>query len=117
VRSIEDSTLLEHLREQKIHLEVCPTCNIQTNVYDTYQDHPIDQLYMSGLSVGVNTDTRTMTDITLEQEYEKLRQTFGWNKSHFLQCNLNALNAAFIPDKIRQRLADQLRTAYTLHDD
>jgi adenosine deaminase len=116
VRSIEDPILLEHLREQNIHLEVCPTCNIQTNVYDTYQDHPIDQLYVSGLSVGVNTDTRTMTDITLEQEYEKLHQTFGWNKSHFLQCNLNALNAAFIPGETRQHLADQLRTAYALYD-
>lgn len=116
VRSVEDPALLEHLREQKIHLEVCPTCNIQTNVYDTYQDHPINQLYMSGLSVGVNTDTRTMTDITLTQEYEKLHQTFGWNKDHLLQCNLNALNAAFIPDKTRQHLADRLRAAYALHD-
>ena len=104
--------MLEQLREQKIHLEVCPTCNIQTNVYNTYQDHPINELYMSGLSVGVNTDTRTMTDITLEQEYDKLHQTFGWNQDHLLQCNLNALNAAFIPDQTRQRLADRLRTAY-----
>ena len=116
VRSIEDPALLEHLREQKIHMEVCPTCNIQTNVYDTYEHHPINELYMSGLSVGVNTDARTMTDIILTQEYEKLHQTFGWNKDHLLQCNLNALNAAFIPDKTRQRLADRLRTAYALHD-
>jgi adenosine deaminase len=116
VRSVEDPALLEHLREQKIHLEVCPTCNIQTNVYDTYQDHPINELYTLGLSVSVNTDARTMTDITLTQEYEKLHQTFGWDKDHFLQCNLNALDAAFIPNKVRQRLADRLRTAYALHD-
>jgi adenosine deaminase len=116
VRSIEDNALLEHLREQKIHLEVCPTCNIQTNVYDTYQDHPINELYTLGLSVSVNTDARTMTDITLTQEYEKLHQTFGWDKDHFLQYNLNALDAAFIPNKVRQRLADRLRTAYALHD-
>jgi adenosine deaminase len=116
VRSVEDPALLEHLREQKIHLEVCPTCNIQTNVYDTYQDHPINELYTLGLSVSVNTDARTMTDITLTQEYEKLHQTFGWDKDHFLQYNLNALDAAFIPNKVRQRLADRLRTAYALHD-
>lgn len=35
VRSIEDPALLEHLREQNTHLEVCATCNIQTNGYDT----------------------------------------------------------------------------------
>jgi adenosine deaminase len=116
VRSVEDPALLEHLREQKIHLEVCPTSNIQTNVYDTYQDHPISKLYRLGLPVSVNTDTRTMTDITLTQEYEKLQQTFGWDQEHFLACNLNALDAAFIPGETRQQLADRLRIAYALHE-
>jgi adenosine deaminase len=115
VRSVEDPALLEHLREQKIHLEVCPTCNIQTDIYDRYEDHPISKLYRLGLPVSVNTDARTMTDITLTQEYEKLHQTFGWGKEHLLQCNLNALDAAFIPGETRQRLADRLRAAYALH--
>jgi adenosine deaminase len=53
-----------------------------------------------------------MTDITLTQEYEKLHQTLGWNQEHFLRCNLNALDAAFIPGKTRQRLADRLGAAY-----
>ena len=72
VRSIEDPALLEHLRQQQIHLEVCPTCNVQTNCYDTYADHPIDKLYRAGISVGVNTDTRTITNITLSQEYAEV---------------------------------------------
>jgi adenosine deaminase len=57
-----------------------------------------------------------MTDITLTQEYEKLHQTFGWTKEHFLRCNLNALDAAFIAGKTRQRLGDRLRTAYALYE-
>jgi adenosine deaminase len=57
-----------------------------------------------------------MTDITLTQEYEKLHQTFGWNQEHFLRCNLNALDAAFIPNEVRQRLADRLRAAYARHE-
>jgi adenosine deaminase len=78
VRSIEDPTLVEFLRHRQIHLEVCPTCNVQTNVFDTYPQHPIDRLYRAGLSVGVNTDTRTLSEITLSQEYAKLHETFGW---------------------------------------
>jgi adenosine deaminase len=57
-----------------------------------------------------------MTDITLTQEYEKLHQTLGWNQGHFLRCNLNALDAAFIPGKTRQRLGDRLRAAYALQE-
>jgi adenosine deaminase len=112
VRSIEDPMLLEHLRQRQIHLEVCPTCNVQTNVYDTYADHPIDKLHRAGISVGVNTDTRTITNITLSQEYAKLHQTFGWDTEDFFQCNKNALKAAFLPDNVRSKLLAQLVDGY-----
>ena len=112
VRSIEDPALVEHLKREQIHLEVCPTSNLQTNIYDGYADHPISKLYQAGLSLGVNTDTRTITNITLTQEYEKLHQVFGWDEDHFLQCNLNAVRAAFLPEPVKQRLENQLRTEY-----
>ncbi len=112
VRSIEDPALLAHLRRHGIHLEVCPTSNVQTNIYADYPDHPIDRLYGAGLSVGVNTDARTVTDITLTQEYEKLQRVFGWGPEHFLRCNLAALQAAFIPDALKQRLTDRVVEGY-----
>jgi adenosine deaminase len=112
VRSIEDAELVEHLRQQQIHLEVCPSCNVQTDIYDTYADHPIDKFYRAGLSVGVNTDARTLVNVTLSQEYENLHETFGWEASDFLQCNRNALNAAFIPEDVRQRLLARLMDGY-----
>jgi adenosine deaminase len=113
VRSIEDPALVEHLRQQQIHLEMCPTCNVQTDIYDVYADHPIDKLYRAGISVGVNTDTRTLTNVTLSQEYEKLHQTFGWDREHFSQCNRNALKAAFVADDVRQKLLTRLVDGYS----
>jgi len=112
VRSIEDPQLLAHLRQHQVHLEVCPTCNVQTDIYDAYADHPIDQLVQAGLSVGVNTDTRTMTNITLGQEYAKLHQTFGWDTLDFYQCNRNALKAAFVPEDVRSKLLARLADGY-----
>ncbi|MGB2910676.1 MAG: hypothetical protein WBB55_08865 [Anaerolineales bacterium] len=111
-RSIEDPALLEHLRQHNIHLEVCPTCNVQTDVCQTYSDHPISDIYDAGLSISVNTDTRAITNITLTQEYEKLHRTFGWDKEQFLQCNLHALRAAFVSEPVKQRLIDRLLEAY-----
>jgi len=112
VRSGEDPELLAHLRQQRIHLEVCPTANVQINIYPTYGDHPIDRLYRSGLSVGVNTDGRTLSNVTLNQEYERLRRAFGWGNEDFLACNLDALDAAFIPGSVKQRLTARLIEAY-----
>ncbi len=114
VCSIEDPELLERIRSEHIHLEACPTSNVQTDCYDTYADHPIDRLYRAGISIGVNTDTRTISNISLNEEYEKLHQTFGWGKEHFYRCNVNALNAAFIPDDMCNNLLDKLAASYKL---
>lgn len=112
VRSIEDPALVEHLRKEHIHLEVCPTSNLQTNIYAIFADHPINNLYDAGISLSVNTDARTITDITLTEEYEKLHQFFGWDKQHFLRCNMQALRAAFLPEPVRQELMARLEESY-----
>jgi len=112
VRAIEDPALVEYLREKQIHLEVCPSCNIQTDIFDTYADHPIDHFYRSGLSVGVNTDGRTLVGITLSEEYAKLHETFGWDRDDFLRCNQNAARAAFVPNEVRDKLLARLADGY-----
>jgi adenosine deaminase len=108
VCSIEDPKLLEHLQAHQIHLEACPTSNVQTNCYDTYADHPIDKLLKAGISIGVNTDSRTISNITLCQEYEKLNDTFGWTPADFYQTNNFALNAAFLPENTKTKLQKKL---------
>ncbi len=113
VRSTEDPVLVALLREQRIHLEVCPSSNLQTNIYREMTEHALDQLYRAGLSVGISTDARTITDITLEQEYENMRAAFGWTDRELLACNLNAVEAAFIPDELKKELSARLREGYS----
>jgi adenosine deaminase len=108
VRSVEDSALVEHLRRERIHLEVCPSSNVQIDVYPTYARHPIDRLYRADVSVGVNTDARAVTQVTLSEEYERLADAFGWREADFLACNLNAIEAAFAPADVKRRIADRL---------
>jgi adenosine deaminase len=112
VRSAEDEKLVAHLRDNNIHLEICPTCNVQINIYDRLRDHPIDKLYRAGVSLNVNTDCRTITNISLNREYENLQREFGWTKAHFYQCNVNALKAAFIPEAVKEKLLVLLDKGY-----
>ncbi|MBU4485121.1 adenosine deaminase [bacterium] len=112
VRCLEDPALVEELKASGIHLEVCPSCNVQIDLYNEYKDHPIDRLLKAGVSVGINTDARTLTNITLTQEYQKLHEVFGWGVDDFMQCNLNAVQAAFIPEKLRKKLESCLIDRY-----
>ncbi len=112
VRSIEDASLVTHLSEEGVHLEVCPTSNVQTDIAGTLAEHPIGRLREAGVAVGVNTDGRTLSDVDLTGEYGRLQQTFGWGPEEYLTANLNAIGAAFAPAEVKERVAEFLRSAY-----
>ncbi len=108
VRSIEDPALVRHLADTRIHLEVCPSSNVQTRTAPSYAEHCVDGLYRAGVSLGINTDARTITNVTLEQEYTRLRHHFAWSDDQLTACNREALRAAFLEDAIRTRLLERL---------
>jgi adenosine deaminase len=113
VRVWEDPELVRRLAIEQIHLEVCPTSNVQTNICATFADHPIDQLARAGVSLGVSTDCRTVSDVTLSGEYRQLAEVFGWSREDFYRRNLAALRAAFIPSVSRREVIEsRLRAAY-----
>ncbi len=112
VRSLEDRSLLDHLNRTRVHLEICLTSNVQTNVIPTPGAHPVQRLYDSGVSLGINTDARSISNVTLGGEYEMLHRHFGWGINHFRQCNLNAIEAAFVPVALRTNIAARLLDEY-----
>jgi adenosine deaminase len=112
VRSLEDPELMKRIIKNNIHLEVCPTSNIQTDVFDTIKDHNLDKLYEAGVSMSINTDSRTITPVTLTHEYELLNRVFGWNKEHLLKCNLEAIKHAFTSDEVKEELKSRIYNAY-----
>jgi adenosine deaminase len=112
VRSAEDEKLLDHLIKENIHLEVCPTSNVQTNVVNTIQEHPANKIYKHGVSMSINTDARTVSPVTLSSEYALLEKTFNWNKEHFLKCNLEAIAHSFCEDSLKLKLKQKIIAAY-----
>jgi adenosine deaminase len=111
-RSIEDPKLVEHLRRERIHLEICPSANVQIiPSIGSMEEHPIDHLYRSGVSLNVNSDSRMLTPTTLSKEYKSLQHVFNWTEQDFLRANLMGLEAAFADDGMRKQLRAQLLDA------
>ena len=112
VRSAEDMALLGFLKKENIHVEVCPTSNIQTNVYDKIQDHTADKIYKAGVSMSINTDCRTISDTTLTNEYKILEKIFNWDKEHFLKCNLEAIGHSFTTKEKKEKLKEKILAGF-----
>ena len=112
-RSIEDAQLVEHLCAHRIHLEMCPSSNVQiVPSIANWEEHPIDRLYRAGVSLNLNTDTRMLNPVTLTGEYEKMQHTFGWTHVEFLKSNLMGIEAAFASSEVKDRLRTRLAEKY-----
>ncbi len=115
VRSIEDARLVEHLKRNGIHLEVCPSSNVQiVPEIARWEEHPIDKLYRAGVSLNVNTDTRMLNPVTLTGEYEGLRRVFSWRAEDFLLTNLMGVEAAFASEGVKEVLRKRVEDGYDL---
>ena len=108
VRSSEDPELVAELRARGVHLEVCITSVIQTGVYRTVADHPIERLRAAGVSLGISSDGRTISDVSLTNEYQHVARTFGWPAERFAAANRAAIDAAFATDAVKERVRAKL---------
>jgi adenosine deaminase len=112
-RSIEDPKLVEHLRRERIHLELCPAANVQIiPSIRSMEEHPIDRLYRAGVSLNVNSDSRMLTPTTLTNEYEILHRVFDWGERDLLRANLMGVEAAFADEEVKQLLRGCFLEAY-----
>lgn len=112
VRSIEDEKLIDFILENNFHLEVCPTSNIKTKTFESMDKHPIDKLFKKNISLSINSDGRTISDVNLNEEYHKLSNSFGWSVQQLQQCNLNAIDHAFTTDNNKELLRQKINLAY-----
>lgn len=104
VRAINSFEVQQLIKEKDILLEICPTSNIQTNAIDLYENHPIYKFYKDNIKVCINTDNKTVSNITLTDEYIKLYKTFNFVKDDFIKMNKYAIKKAFISDKEKEEL-------------
>lgn len=112
IHAIENSAVLNLIKEKDILLEVCPTSNVQTNAVDLYEKHPIYELFKKKIKISINTDNTKVSNITLSNEYKKLSNVFHFTLSDFKQMNIDSIKHAFISDKEKEQLIEVLERGY-----
>lgn len=104
VIAYKSQKLMNLIKNNDITLEICPTSNIQTNLFDSILEHPIYHLYKEGLNVTINTDNRTVSDTNLLNEYCKLVNNFPLTIQDIINMNVKAINASFLSEKEKSKL-------------
>lgn len=109
-RAIEDSRLVDYLKEEQIPIEMCPISNLRTGVVSHLSHHPVSRFYQEGLLVSVNTDDPKMFNTSLEQEYRALMDTFGFTEHDIVRLTYNAIQSAWCEEAKKADLLCQLDT-------
>ena len=95
IAALRDPALLRHLRERDIPLEICITSNLVTGVVQRLEDHPVRQLFDSGVPIVLNSDDPAMFRCSLAGEYRLAAERFGFTEAELRQIAENGFRYAF----------------------
>ena len=91
----DDPELCAELIARRVTLDLCPTSNWQAGIVPSIADHPLARLDRVGVSVTLNTDDTTVSDLTLSEEYLNAVDTIGLTLPELWAMDRRALDVAF----------------------
>lgn len=112
VTAAQDSELIDHILEQGVTIEMCPTSNLKTGVVQSLQEHPIRAFFDKRISVTVNTDDPSMFNTDMNNEYLQLHRKLDFSVSELFQLTINALNSSFIPEAAKTEMRKSFTKEY-----
>ncbi len=112
VHAIEDSALVEELKERQTVLECCVISNVQSKAVESVTEHPVRYFLEQGLKVTLNTDNMTISQTSMAKEVSFVREHLGLTKNQEMQLYLNAVDAAFLDEKSKEELRDAVTKAF-----
>jgi adenosine deaminase len=108
VRAIEEPALVAELAERGIVLEVCPSSNVATGVFPTYEDHPLGALREAGVRVTLGSDDPPYFGCSIGSEYAVARECHGFEEEQLIDVTRLAVGAGFAEDAVKEGLLAKL---------
>ena len=99
VRCIEDEALMAELAEKGIPLEMCPTSNVQTCIFEKVSDYPLARLLDAGIRSTLNTDNMMVSGVTLSSEMDHMAALL--TPDQMRQVVNNSVEAVFADEETR----------------
>jgi adenosine deaminase len=107
-RAAEDPLLVQELADRRIPLGICPTSNIELGFFEDLADHPLERLRAAGVPISLNTDDPAYVGASVEGEYRKVAEAFGWDVASIGEVARTSVEASFADDDTRSRLNGEI---------
>lgn len=122
VRVVEDCTIDQGqivefgpvataILQSRTPLEICPTSNLHTAGWEP-DEHPVGLLHRAGFVVTISPDNRLMSATSATAEFELLVHHQGFGLEDLEQVSVQAAQAAFCDQALRDDLLAAVRSGY-----
>jgi aminodeoxyfutalosine deaminase len=119
IAAMNDSGVMDFLRDRRITLELCPTSNIRTGALARQlgkpsariDEHPLKMFFDRGIRVTLSTDDPAMFETTLLDEYGVANNAMGIPADSLLRIAEMGFENAFMDTDTKVRYVKALRAA------
>lgn len=108
IAAAQDPSLMRHLVDHDIALEVCPTSNVCTRSVPSLAEHPLPALVAAGVPVTINSDDPPMFSTTLNQEYAVAADLLGLDADGVADLARAAVRHSFAPDEVKASVSAEI---------
>ena len=108
VRCIEDTRLMERLKDERIPLTVCPLSNVKLCVFDQMADHNFKRLLDMGLCVTINSDDPAYFGGYMTENYVATRDGLNLSRQDLYRATRNSFEATFLDRAEKDSLIAEL---------
>lgn len=107
----KDEEVVKYLKDHQIPLEVCPTSNVHTKAVESIESHPVKQYIEEDLKVTLNTDNRTVSKVTLTEEYMNLIEKLGISFEKIIEIMRNTIEASFCSREVKEKFLSEFKNS------
>ncbi|MET7641730.1 adenosine deaminase [Streptomyces sp. NPDC005438] len=111
--AIQDPRLLEHLAENGIPLEVCPTSNVATKAVEDLDTHPLREMVKAGVTVTINSDDPPMFGTDLNTEFAIAARLLDLDATGVAELAKNGVKCSYLDETSKRRLREEIDTYLT----
>ena len=105
---VDDPEVLSWCADHGVVVEICPTSNVFTGAIASLSEHPATRFRTAGVPLVLGDDNPMQTGTDLAHERALLETAFSWTLDDLRNLDRTSVDAAFVSDGDRARLAAKL---------
>lgn len=108
VRCLENDDVVDEIVKKGIVLELCPTSNLDTKIFDNVKEYPLKKLIDKGVKFSINTDNISVSRTNIEEEYIRMIATFGLDRKDVETICKDTISSAFLGEQEKRNLIKKI---------